>query len=138
MMDLNEILGIDTSNPIARRAADAAEADRELLQALVRRRNELGLSQTDVAKRMDISQGALSRIESGLRDPHLSTLRRYAVAVEAVVHHTIVPDRSASAVRAERILTVVRDLEVEDDDWQDTAAEDEFATGVNWHDAAYV
>ena len=49
---------------------------------LVARRRELGLSQGDVAARMGTSQPAVARLESGGVDARLSTLQRYADAVE--------------------------------------------------------
>lgn len=101
-MDLDQLLGIDADNPVTRRARHQSEADDRLIADLVQRRNDLGLSQADVAERMDISQGALSRIESGVRDPHLSTLRRYAVAVEATIEHVVVADDIGRA-RASRM-----------------------------------
>ena len=48
---------------------------------LVARRQELGLSQTEVAARMGTSQSAVARLESGDADVRLSTLERYAAAV---------------------------------------------------------
>lgn len=49
---------------------------------LAARRNELGLSQTEVAARMGTSQSAVARLESGEADVRLSTLARYAAALE--------------------------------------------------------
>ena len=54
---------------------------RSLTGALVERRNELGLSQTQVAARMGTSQSAVARLESGDADVRLSTLERYATAI---------------------------------------------------------
>ena len=54
---------------------------RELTTALVSRRVELGLSQTEVAARMGTSQSAVARLESGDADVRLSTLKRYAAAL---------------------------------------------------------
>ena len=52
---------------------------------LVRRRRELGLSQTEVAARMGTSQSALARLESGRSDARMSTVARYAEALDADV-----------------------------------------------------
>jgi transcriptional regulator with XRE-family HTH domain len=57
----------------------------ELVRALVRRRQEQGLSQTEVAARMGTSQSAVARLEAAGGDLRLSTLQRYAAAVEAQV-----------------------------------------------------
>lgn len=53
-----------------------------LVADLVERRRELGLSQTDVAARMGTSQSAVARLESGGADVRLTTLERYAAAVD--------------------------------------------------------
>lgn len=53
-----------------------------LVQALVRRRREHGLSQTDVAARMGTSQSAVARLEAAAGDVRLSTLQRYAAALD--------------------------------------------------------
>ena len=53
----------------------------QLVAALIARRQELGLSQTEVAARMGTSQSAVARLESGSGDMRLTTLERYAAAV---------------------------------------------------------
>jgi transcriptional regulator with XRE-family HTH domain len=62
---------------------DMARRRRELAAALASRRQQLGLSQTEVAARMGTSQSAVARLESGEVDARLSTLERYAVALGA-------------------------------------------------------
>ena len=46
------------------------------------RRNELGLTQSELAERADVSQPLIARIEGGDVDPRLSTLRRIVNALE--------------------------------------------------------
>ena len=65
--------------------AEMAKRRRALTEALVTRRVELGLSQTEVAARMSTSQSAVARIEAGEGDIRLSTLERYAAAVGQVL-----------------------------------------------------
>ncbi len=61
----------------------AARARRRLLQEqLTARRLAIGLSQTEVAARMRTSQSAVARLESGQGDLRLSTLERYAEALQ--------------------------------------------------------
>jgi len=45
-------------------------------------RERLGLTQEEVAQRSGVHATEVSRIESGKRDPQVSTLRRLAEAVE--------------------------------------------------------
>ncbi|MHB8505706.1 MAG: helix-turn-helix domain-containing protein [Acidimicrobiales bacterium] len=65
--------------------AEMARRRRSLTEALVARRGELGLSQTEVAARMGTSQSAVARLESGTADLRLSTLERYAAALGHVL-----------------------------------------------------
>lgn len=46
------------------------------------RRNELGLTQSDLAEKADVSQPLIARIEGGDVDPRLSTLRRIVNALQ--------------------------------------------------------
>ena len=49
---------------------------------LKKRRNELGLTQSELAKRAGVSQPLIARIESGDVDPRLSTVRKILEAFE--------------------------------------------------------
>jgi len=96
-VDLDSLLGIDLIDPSQRLARILAEQDEALVDRLVEIRKASNKSQQDVAAAMGVSQSAVARIESGARDPHLSTLRRYAHAVGALVTHNVVaytPDTS--------------------------------------------
>ena len=75
-----------------RRAKHLATADYRLILDLVRVRKARGLSQEDVAERLGISQQAVSKLERYDSDPKLSSLRRYAHAVEALVAHVVEAD----------------------------------------------
>jgi len=55
----------------------------ELIGQLSELRRSRGLSQTEVAARMGTSQSALARLESGRADVRVSTLSRYAAALNA-------------------------------------------------------
>lgn len=52
-----------------------------LMRELAARRQDAGLSQTEVAARMGTSQSAVARLESGEADVRATTLERYAAAV---------------------------------------------------------
>jgi predicted transcriptional regulator len=64
---------------------EMAARRRRLTTDLVARRQELGLSQTQVAARMGTSQSAVARLESGDADVRFSTLERYAAALGQVL-----------------------------------------------------
>lgn len=90
-MKLEDILGLDFNDPMDRHAQELVHEDQQMLDAVIRIRERSGRSQTDIAVLMGVSPSAVSRIESGERDPHLSTLRRYALAVGAVIRHDVRP-----------------------------------------------
>lgn len=82
------------------RAQVLARADRQLRAELVALRRAAGLTQRQLADRMGVSQQAVQKLERYDSDPKLSTLRRYANAVEAVVEHRVTPDTGQSAALA--------------------------------------
>lgn len=78
------------------RAKVLAREHRKLRADLLRVRHENGLSQADVAELMDITPQAVSKLERYDADLKLSTLRRYANAVGALIEHTVECDRGQS------------------------------------------
>ena len=72
---------------------EAFDESREVLDALAQRRRRLGLSQTTVAARMGTSQSAVARLEAGQGDPRLSTLTRYAAALDTSVSFALAQDQ---------------------------------------------
>jgi DNA-binding XRE family transcriptional regulator len=64
----------------------AAEAQAlSLRHDLVEARKKAGLTQSDVARRMDLPPSAIARLESGAHSPTLTTLTRYAAAIGAIL-----------------------------------------------------
>jgi predicted transcriptional regulator len=68
---------------------------RELIEELVRARQESALSQTEIAARMGTSQSAVARLESGELDARLSTLERYAAALGRTVDWQVRPSEES-------------------------------------------
>jgi predicted transcriptional regulator len=68
---------------------------RELIDELVRARQESELSQTEIAARMGTSQSAVARLESGDLDVRLSTLERYAAALGRTVNWQVRPSEES-------------------------------------------
>lgn len=88
-MELDAILGIDQDDSRDRLADYIVSHDEKLIEDLVARRRELRMSQEAVAERMGINKSNVCRIERGDRDLMQSTLRRYAMAIDAVVVHEV-------------------------------------------------
>ena len=70
-------------------ATELADQDYELIATLVSLREKSGLSQTEVAEMLGVSQQAVSKFEQMEADPRLSTIRRYAIAIDALVTHSV-------------------------------------------------
>lgn len=62
-----------------------------ILRQLVGHRTRRGISQEAIAERMGTAQPAIARLEAGLSDPRLSTIERYAAALDADVEFTLIP-----------------------------------------------
>ncbi|WP_214327830.1 helix-turn-helix domain-containing protein [Nonomuraea sediminis] len=92
-----ELLGIDLDDPQVQRENDAIERDMRLIETLVTVRKQRHLTQAEVAERMGRSQPAVSDFERLGGDPHLSTIRRYALAVGVEVIHTVSAPGGASS-----------------------------------------
>jgi ribosome-binding protein aMBF1 (putative translation factor) len=63
-----------------------------LMQELAQRRQDAGLSQTEIAARMGTSQSAVARLEAGSADVRASTLERYAAALGTEITWTVQTD----------------------------------------------
>jgi DNA-binding XRE family transcriptional regulator len=73
---------IESEKPEILERAKAYRAVTELVQTLKAARDAAGLSLADVRDRTGIDRGALSRLETGVREnPSIETLVRYAEAV---------------------------------------------------------
>ena len=90
-MDIYERLGEDPGASGHRHARSLVAADLALVRDLVTVRERSGMTQADVARAMGTDQASVSRFESGHSDAHLSTVRRYAKAVGALIRHEVVP-----------------------------------------------
>lgn len=82
------------------RARLLARSDRQLKSDLIAQRRRAGMTQKQVANLLGISQQAITKLERYDSDPKLSSLRRYANAVGAIVEHRVVPDVGQSALLA--------------------------------------
>lgn len=97
-MELNELLGIDETDPVAMLARDLVREHSALMQALVKLRRE-NYTQQEIADRLGVSRPAVAAFERYDADPRLSTVRRYALAVRAIVRHSVNPVAEEKAGR---------------------------------------
>lgn len=89
--DLDQLIDdLAEDDPLLPSRVAAALERRELALQLADRRREAGLTQSELAKRMQTSQGQVTRFESGA-DTRLSTVARYAAAVGMKVEWSLAP-----------------------------------------------
>lgn len=67
-------------NPDYKREYDALEEEFSLTAALIEARSRAGLTQEEVAKRMQTSQAVIARLEGGGSMPSTRTLEKFAKA----------------------------------------------------------
>jgi transcriptional regulator with XRE-family HTH domain len=77
-----------------RREYDALEEEFALASALIAARSHAGLTQEELAEKMDTSQSAIARMESGRTIPSGSTLKRFARATGTRLRITFEPAKS--------------------------------------------
>jgi ribosome-binding protein aMBF1 (putative translation factor) len=75
---------------------DAALERRVLMRQLAERRERLGISQTEIAARMQTSQSAVARLEGGDMDARLSTVERLAAALGQRIEWRLSSDSAAT------------------------------------------
>ena len=79
---------------LERRADLLVDARDRLLEDLVRLRKEHKLSQQTVAERMGVSQPTVAAFERYDANPTMSSIIRYAMAVDATVHVPATPRKA--------------------------------------------
>jgi ribosome-binding protein aMBF1 (putative translation factor) len=65
---------------------DRLEPEYEIIEAIIRKRLEKGMSQKQLADKMGTKQSSLSRLESGNYNPSLAFLKKVATALGTSVH----------------------------------------------------
>lgn len=96
MTSLNQWPHLANSTLIRERAKHLSQDHRQLMAELVKARVEVGMSQSDIAEIMGVTQQRVSQLEKYDADPKLSTVRRYANAVGAATRTIVI--RTAKAL----------------------------------------
>jgi transcriptional regulator with XRE-family HTH domain len=94
---LKDFLQEELANPDVKAAYDALEEEYALARALIEARHVSGLTQAELAARMQTSQAAVARWESGKHIPSCQTLRRIARATNTALRITFVPQEQRAA-----------------------------------------
>lgn len=69
--------------PGFKEAVEETRLEYEIARALIKARIEKGLTQAEIAKRMNTKQSVISRVENAKTIPSLSFLKRLAVVLDA-------------------------------------------------------
>lgn len=80
MTDIRELHKKWMENPEYRKAYEELDEEFSLASALIEARSKAGLTQEELAERMQTSQSAIARMESGRAIPSARTLTRFAKA----------------------------------------------------------
>ncbi len=88
---MNKNIGMDWEDfekelfrrPGFKEAQEETRLEYEIARALIKARIEKGLTQADVAKRMNTKQSVISRVENARTVPSLSFLKRLAQVLDA-------------------------------------------------------
>ena len=115
---------------LERRADLLVDARDRLLEGLVRLRKEHKLSQQTVAERMGVSQPTVAAFERYDANPTVSSIIRYAMAVNALLDIKVVDDcgegvpatwqMTGAAQATVRVPTLSRKTQAVTDDWSIT------------------
>lgn len=109
---MKDIEGFDEfTSTLDRRAQILVRNDARFLAELVEFRKNIGLTQAEVAARMNVTQPAVAVFERVENDPKLSTIRRYAMAVGLLVDHLVERDEGDSF-----FVNITQDDETSEDD----------------------
>ena len=81
-------------DPAYRAAYEELEPEFALAQALIEARVKAGLTQKELAQRMETTQSAVARLEGGRVHPSIKTLSRFAKATGTRLKITFEPDIS--------------------------------------------
>jgi ribosome-binding protein aMBF1 (putative translation factor) len=70
------------ANPKIRQALKESELEFQIARSLIETRIKKGLTQADIAKKMNTRQSVISRVENAQTTPSLSFLKRLASALQ--------------------------------------------------------
>lgn len=101
-MTADELHKKSMRNPKYRREYEALEQDFSLAAALIEARARAGLTQEQVAQRMDTTQAVVARLEGGGSMPPTRTLEKYARATGTRLKISFEPERAPSQIRGPR------------------------------------
>lgn len=86
MSDLNKYFQKQMQNEEFRKEYNSLEPQYEIVRQLIKERNELNLTQKQLAERVGMKQSNISRLESGNYNPSMDLLQKIAQALGKELH----------------------------------------------------
>lgn len=80
------------ANPSVKAEHDALEPEFDIIQAMIDARKSLNITQKELSERTGITQGDISRIENGTRNPSLEMLKRLAKGMGMRLRLEFIPE----------------------------------------------
>ena len=93
MSSFNDLLKEQLKDPQFKAEWDALEPEYAIVQAIIDARKRSGLTQKELSDRSGINQADISRIERGVGNPSLRTIKRLASSMGMAVKLEFTPVR---------------------------------------------
>ena len=85
MSDFYKLLEKELQNPEFKKEWDALEPEFNMIQAMIDARKQKNMTQKELAERSGIDQSDISKIERGVANRALSTLKRLTEGMDTVL-----------------------------------------------------
>lgn len=93
-MTFDEFLNEQLNEPEFKKEYEKLEPEYEIIKQLIKARNELNITQAELAKKAGTNQAHISRLESGSYNPSLKFLKKIAEGLGRELHITFIPKNS--------------------------------------------
>ncbi|MGL5349277.1 MAG: helix-turn-helix domain-containing protein [Cetobacterium sp.] len=93
-MKFNDFLNDQLNNKELKKEYDKLAPEYEIISAIIKARNEKGLSQSELAKTIGTDQARISKLEKGTLNPSLDFLKRIADGLGQELHISFIPKQS--------------------------------------------
>jgi transcriptional regulator with XRE-family HTH domain len=91
MSDFRNYLNKQLENPDFKKEWDNLEPEFDTIQAIIDARKSSNMTQKELAQKTGIDQADISKIENGIANPALSTLKRLAEGMDMVLKLEFIP-----------------------------------------------
>ncbi|MGL5713910.1 helix-turn-helix transcriptional regulator [uncultured Cetobacterium sp.] len=93
-MKFNDFLNDQLKNKELKKEYDKLTPEYEIISAIIKARNEKGLTQSELAKTIGTDQARISKLEKGTLNPSLDFLKRIADGLGQELHISFIPKQS--------------------------------------------